>query len=201
VLEPDQDSQAARVLGRAFISDPPLKVVLPDVADPVERARILSVVFTLALKRQRLSGQPLFGIIREGKVAAVAITEGAPRLSPKIPLLEGLGMFFRMVSAVGLGGTLRAIRFAQDTGKNRPRQPHLYLSAIGVAPEQQGRHYGIALLDYLRALLNVHSEWVGIYLETAGEATVGYYKQAGYQLLGETRSLGVTMWRMMQPRA
>jgi len=201
VLCPDQDSEAAIVLGRAFVSDPLLQAVLPHAPDPIERARILSVVFALALKRQRLSGQPVFGIIQEDKVSAVAITDGAQRLSTKTPLLKALGMLFRMVSAVGLRGTLRAIRFNQDISKNRPRQPHLYLSVIGVAPEQRGRHCGIALLDYLRSLLNLHSDWIGIYLETATEGNLGYYKQAGYQMLGETRTLGVTMWRMMQPRA
>jgi len=200
-LYPDQDAEAAIVLGRAFVSDPVLQVVLPRVPDPVERARILSIVFALALKRQRLSGQPVFGIIQEGKVAAVAITEGAQRLSTKTPLLKASGMLFRMVSAVGLGGTLRAIRFSRVIGKNRPRKPHLYLSVIGVAPEQRGRHYGIALLDYLRSLLNLHWDWIGIYLETATEGNLSYYEQAGYQLLGETRTLGVTVWRMMQSRA
>ena len=41
---------------------------------------------------QRFSGQPVFGIIREGRVAAVAITEGAQRHSTNAPLLKGLGI-------------------------------------------------------------------------------------------------------------
>lgn len=201
ILSPDQDSEAAIVLGRAFVNDPPLKLILPHVTDLVERAHILSVVFALALTRQRLSGQPVFGIIRERRVAAVAITEGAQRHSTKAPLLKGLGMLFRMISAVGLAGTLRAVRFGQEIGKNRPREPHLYLSVIGVDPEQQGRHLGIALLDHLRSLLNLHSDWIGIYLETATECNLGYYARAGYQQLGEMHPLGVTMWSMMLARA
>jgi len=189
------------VLGRAFVNDPPLKLILSHITDPVERARILSVVFALALRRQRLRGQPVFGIIREGRVAAVAITEGAPRHSTKASLLKDLGMLFRMITAVGLAGTLRAVQFGHEIGKNRPREPHLYLSVIGVDPEQQGRHHGIALLDHLRSLLNLHSDWVGIYLETASEGNLGYYARAGYQQLGEMHPLGVTMWRMMLARA
>jgi len=201
MVSADQDSEAAIVLGRAFVNDSLLKLILSHVTVPVERARILSVVFALALTRQRLSGQPVFGIIREGRVAAVAITEGAQRHSTNAPLLKGLGMLFRMISAVGLVGTLRAVRFSHEIGKNRPREPHLYLSVIGVDPEQQGRHHGIALLDHLRSLLNVHSDWTCIYLETATEDNLGYYARAGYQQLGEMHPLGVTMWRMMLTRA
>jgi len=201
VLYPDQDPEAAMVLGQAFANDPLLDAVLPPVTDPVERVRILTAVFAVALKHQRLRGQPVLGIIRGGEVAAVAITEGAQRLSTKTPLLRALGMLFRMIAVVGVAATLRAIRFTKETRRNRPHQPHLYLSAIGVAPAQQGRHYGTALLGYLRSLLTFHSEWIGIYLETANKANLRYYERAGYRLLGETETLGVTIWRMMQSRA
>ena len=41
-------------------------------------------------------------------MAAVAITEGAQRHSTNAPLLKGLGMLFRMISAVGLGTRIAA---------------------------------------------------------------------------------------------
>jgi ribosomal protein S18 acetylase RimI-like enzyme len=105
-----------------------------------------------------------------------------------------------MLAAVGSGGTLRAIRLGDEIGKNRPHEPHLYLSMIGVDPQHQGRHYGIALLEHLNTMASVRPDLIGNYLETATERNVAYYERAGYQVLGEMKPLGVRMWRMMRPR-
>jgi ribosomal protein S18 acetylase RimI-like enzyme len=104
-----------------------------------------------------------------------------------------------MVSAVGWGGTLRSIRLANEIDKNRPQEPHIYLSLIGVDPEHQGCHCGIALLEHLYAMTSLHPDLIGIYLETATERNVAYYEHAGYKVLGEMRPMGVRMWRMMRP--
>ena len=187
------------VLGRAFVNDPPLKAVLPNVIDPIERADVLSRVFTLALKLQRRHGQPVLGILQEDRVVAAAVTEIARPISITTMLLTGWGMLPRMLGAVGSTGTLRAIKLGGEIGRNRPHEPHLYLSMIGVDPEHQGRHYGIVLLEYLHEMTCARPDLIGIYLETATERNVAYYEHAGYQVLGEIRPLGVRMWRMMRP--
>jgi GNAT superfamily N-acetyltransferase len=198
-LLPERDCEVAVVLGRAFINDPPLKVVLSDVNDPVERARVLSRVFTLELTFQRHHGQPIYGIIREGKVVAAVVTEMAHCISTGTMRLTDYAMLPRLVAALGLGGTLRAIRLAKELSQNRPAEPHLYLRLIGVDPGHQGCHYGTALLGHLHALASLRTDLFGIYLETATERNVAYFEHAGYQLLGEMRPLGVRMWRMMHP--
>jgi ribosomal protein S18 acetylase RimI-like enzyme len=200
MLDAAHDSQAAVVLGRAFVDVPLLKGVLRRVFDLPERARILSAVFATALVRQRLRGQPVFGIIYEGEVVAVALIEGTGFPSRRTRLLAATQMLFRMISSAGLGGTLRAIQLSRQITKHHPTEPHLYLSAIGVDPHYQGQHYGTTLLDYLSSLLQLHPDWVGIYLETGTQANLGYYAKAGFRLLGEMHALGVTMWRMMLPR-
>ncbi len=81
-----------------------------------------------------------------------------------------------------------------------PPRPHLYLAILGVDPDYQKRHYGIALLDHLTALAAARPELAGVYLETATMANVAYYRRAGYEVLGELAPLGVRIWRMMQPR-
>src|SRR5262245_55450053 len=45
VVFPEQHEETASALGRAFINDPPFKAILPDVSDPVERARRLTELF------------------------------------------------------------------------------------------------------------------------------------------------------------
>lgn len=198
-LSPERDAEAAIVLGRAFANDPPLKVVLSGASDPVERALILSRVFAVALAVERLHGRPIYGILRQGKVVAVAVSEVARDSSTGAMRLRDCGLLPRFVSAVGLGGTIRAIRLAEELSRNRPREPHLYLKLIGVDPGYQACHYGMALLEHLHALASLRMDLSGIYLETATERNVSYFEHAGYRVLGEMKPLGVRMWRMMNP--
>jgi hypothetical protein len=39
-----------------------------------------------------------------------------------------------VISAVGAGGTVRALRLLDAVGGNYPREPHLYLNMLGVDP-------------------------------------------------------------------
>ena len=75
-LYPEQDDQAAKSLGRAFINDPTFKAIIPDITDPVERATHLADLFRGMLAIERRSGQPVFGVIDDnGRVVAAALTE------------------------------------------------------------------------------------------------------------------------------
>jgi len=197
VLLPEHDSEVAKILGRAFVNDPPLRIVLPLVTDPVERAHILSQVFELALRLQRHYHQPVLGIVRESRVVAASIAEVA-HSSTMVMVMTNCGMLPRMLKAVGSGGTLRAIRLAGEIGKNRPQEPHLYLTMIGVDPEHQGHGYGMALLKHVYSITCFRPDLIGIYLETATERNVAFFEHAGYSVLGEMRPLGVRMWRMMR---
>src|SRR6266851_5425961 len=76
---PEHHPQAAIALGKAFVDDPIFWAILPAPADPIERARRIGGVFTVALQIHRRQGLPLFGIIQDGKVVAAAVTEGAHR--------------------------------------------------------------------------------------------------------------------------
>src|SRR5258708_40333753 len=75
-LCPEQDEQAAGSLGRAFINDPTFKAIIPDITDPVARATHLADLFRGMLAIERRSGQPVFGIVDNGRVVAAAMTEG-----------------------------------------------------------------------------------------------------------------------------
>ncbi|HYB91132.1 MAG TPA: GNAT family N-acetyltransferase [Candidatus Binataceae bacterium] len=198
LIFPEQYQQAAEALGRAFINDPPMWAVLPDLSDPAERARRIAMLFSVVLEIQRRNGQPVFGVVENEKVAAAAVVEGVGQTPPGA--LSVLGLVPRMVAAVGTRGALRAARLSGDQFRNRPPKPHLYLSLLGVNPPYQQRHFGIALLDHLRDLASLRGELAGVYLETATEANVAYYTRAGYETIGEMFSIGVRMWRMMQPR-
>jgi ribosomal protein S18 acetylase RimI-like enzyme len=201
ILFPHQHAQAAAMLGRAFVDDPLIKAILPPIQDGPERARRMGQMFTVALASQRGSGQPVMGVLHEGRVGAAAIIEQAdkPPTSASI-VLHGLALLPALVQATGMGGVRRAVTALDVLSRNRPPQPHLYLNVLGVEPILQGRHFGVTLLDWLRAQTELRSDLIGVYLETAKEANVSYYSRMGYRVTGEIYPLGVHMWRMLQPR-
>lgn len=200
VLFPEQYPETARALGRAFIEDPPFWMILPDVADPVERARRFTMLFEVVLGIQRKSGQPVFGVVMDGKVVGAAVTEGAGHPSIVQTVLSGLGGLPKLISAVGTGGTMRSIRLMDELSHNHPPEPHIYLNFLGVDPDYQGKHCGSALLEHLREVASERDSLCGVYLETATEANVAYYQARQYEVLNEIRPLGVRMWRMLQHR-
>lgn len=195
---PEHYEQAAVTLGRAFINDPPMKMLLPDVTDPVQRALHLADLFRVMLAVQRRNGQPVFGVIEDGKVIAAAVVEGTGLPSVTSTVVTGLGQMPRMIRAVGWGGTVRGVNFLSVLANNHPPEPHIYLNLLGVDPIYQKRHCGSVLLDHLRELASIRADLAGVYLETATEVNVAYYSARGYEVLGEIFPLGVRMWRMFQ---
>ncbi len=200
LIFPEQYKQASIALGRAFINDPPLVAVLPDVTDPALRAARLTDVFRSALAVQRRMGEPVFGVLHEGRVVAAAVTEGASYTSFASFIAMGLPQIPRMVGAVGWGGLRRAMQLTEVLARNHPREPHLYLNFLGVDPDYQGSHFGTALLEHLRDAVAQRTDLAGVYLETATAANVAYYSARGYEVLSEIYPLGVRMWRMFQRR-
>lgn len=200
ILFPEQFGEAARALGRAFINDPPIKVLLPEPADPVERARLLTLFFEAMLGIQRRTGEPVLGVVMDNKVVAAAILE-----SGSVPvatlIVHGLLQMPRMVQGIGWAGVKRGIQLQSELIKNHPHEPHLYLNFLGVDPDYQRHHHcGSAIIEELRRLATLRSKLCGVYLETGTEENVAYYGSRGYETLGEIHPLGCRMWRMLQRR-
>ena len=202
ILFPHQDAEAAAVLGRAFVDDPLIKAILPPIENDADRARRMGQMFAVALASQRSSGQPVVGVLRDGRVGAAAIIEQVAK-PPTVAsiVLHGFALLPALARTGGLGGVRRAVAALDVLSRNRPAQPHLYLNVLGVEPTLQRRHFGVAVLDWLRDQTVLRNDLVGVYLETATEANVGYYSHVGYRVTGEIYPLGVRMWQMLQTRA
>jgi hypothetical protein len=179
-----------------------IKAILPPIEEAAERARRMGQMFAVALASQRSSGQPLVGVLHEGRVGAAAIIEQVKR-PPSVAsiVLHGLALLPGLARVGGLGGVRRALAAFDVLSRNRPAAPHLYLNVLGVDPVLQRRHFGVALLDWLRDQTTLRPDLLGVYLETATEANVAYYSHVGYRVTGEIYPLGVRMWQMLQPRA
>jgi ribosomal protein S18 acetylase RimI-like enzyme len=199
---PPQHAEAATVLGRAFIDDPLISAIVGNISDPIDRAARMARLFGMILGDHRKLGQPVVGVMHEGRVGAAAIIEQVSRVPSVITtILQGFATGPKWIRALGFSGLIRAASTLDTLLRNRPAQPHLYLYVIGVEPELQRRHFGVALLDYLRDQVDQRPDLAGVYLETAAESNAAYYSHAGYKVIGEIRPLGVRTWRMIQPRA
>jgi ribosomal protein S18 acetylase RimI-like enzyme len=199
IIFPEQYSEAARALGRAFVNDPPIKVLLPEPQDPVERARLLTIFFDGLLGIQRQMAEPVLGVVMDNKVVAAAVLEGAGGLSMASVILNGLFRLPKIVQSVGWSGLKRGIQLQGELLKNHPHEPHIYLNFLGVDPDYQRHHHcGSVLIEELRRLATLRPSLVGVYLETGTEENVAYYQARGYEVLGEIRPLGCRMWRMLQ---
>jgi hypothetical protein len=201
ILFPHQDAETAAVLGRAFVDDPLIKAILPPIENDAERAQRMGQMFAIALASQRSSGQPVVGVLHEGRIGAAAIIEQAAKPPTTVSIvLHGIGLLPALIRTGGVGGVRRAVAALDVLSRNRPALPHLYLNVLGVEPILQRRHFGVTLLDWLRDQTALRSDLLGVYLETAKEANVGYYSHVGYRVTGEIYPLGVRMWQMLQPR-
>jgi ribosomal protein S18 acetylase RimI-like enzyme len=141
-------------------------------------------------------------VINEGRVTGAAIIEQVARPAGGVATaVAGLAFIPAMIKTVGLSGVRRALTVVDELARNRPSEPHLYLTVLGVEPTLQGRHYGAALIGYLREQAGLRQDLVGVYLETATATNVAYYTKAGYETIGEITPLGVRVWRMLQRRA
>ena len=201
LLFPAQYAEAAATLGRAFVDDPLLLAIVPPTPDAETRARRIGALFDVVLRLHRGDGQPVVGVIQDGRVVAAAVIEHLLHMpSTATTLWHGLPTLPALVRAVGWTGLARAIAVMDTLARSRPPDPHIYLNILGVEPALQRRHYGVALLDYLRDQAALRGDFAGVYLETATESNVAYYSHVGYRVLNEIHPLGVRMWRMLQPR-
>ncbi len=189
------------MLGRAFVDDPLIRAIIGDVGDAGVRAKRMELLFGVILAEQCHSGQPVLGVMHEGRVGAAAIIEQVERPSSSAgTVIHGLTLMPDLLRAAGISGLVRAISTLDTLLKHRPPEPHIYLNVLGVEPSLQGRHFGVAIIDYLQGQAAMRPDLAGVYLETATEANVAYYSHVGYRVIGEIRPLGVRVCRMLQPR-
>src|SRR5260370_6007450 len=170
MLYPEQHEQGAVALGRAFISDPTFKSILPNIIEPAARAEHLANLFRAVLAIERRNGQPVFGVVDNGRVVGAALSEGVGHPGVLGLLMTGLGQMPRMIRGVGWGGVVRALNLFSVLAENHPKEPHLYLQILVVDPPFHGKHYGGELLERLKLQSSVRPGIQGVYLGTATPA-------------------------------
>lgn len=110
--------------------------------------------------------------------------------------LEKLRMVPSMLQGLGIGSAMKVGAWLSQWTKHDPREPHVHLGPIGVAPNAQGQHVGHRLMERYCEELN-RAGRAG-YLETDRPQNVNFYRRFGFETVAEIRLLGVSnylMWR------
>jgi ribosomal protein S18 acetylase RimI-like enzyme len=191
----------AAVLARSFYDDPPFAWVLPDPRSRMVRLeRIFATILRAEISGHGISGHDAVDVAVSGdRLAGGAIWMPPGGWPPGIreqlvtlpSYLRALGR--RFPAGSNLTGALARVH---------PREPHWYLSTIGVEPDCQGR--GIAG-SLLRPRLRV-CDRTGqpAYLESSKPGNVPLYQHFGFQSTGtpalpDGAPVITAMWRSPGP--
>jgi ribosomal protein S18 acetylase RimI-like enzyme len=166
----------AGVLARAFEADPMSVHLLPDQGS---RLLCLEYAFRTFLRRGYLPQQECYtvGSVRGG---ALWLPPGKypPSIWRQLSLLPDFTRIF------GLFRTPGALRDLNCMEKMHPLgELHWYLAFLGVAPSEQGKGLGSALM---KPVLNrCDAEGMPAYLETSNERNLPLYQRHGFKVVGE----------------
>ncbi|MEH3075532.1 MAG: GNAT family N-acetyltransferase [Quadrisphaera sp.] len=195
--------EAADLLADAFAGEPQVAALLgAGTADTPDARR----------RRVHLYRAELVRPLAEGTVDLARDPDGGALLGVAVwhaPRPAGGGVLHALralpdhLRAFGASGVPRALSAQRAFGRARPRSPHWYLEAVGVAPAGQGRGVGRALLQH--RLDRVDEAREDSYLESSSPRTTPLYRRLGFVPLGPVRGLPsreapLGMWRVSPRR-
>ncbi|MBI2374981.1 MAG: GNAT family N-acetyltransferase [Deltaproteobacteria bacterium] len=167
--------EAAAVLAEAMVDDPIYAWVLPDRR---ERARWLPGVFGTLL--EVIGSKAIIHAIGDPSLDGVLVMT-PPRVHP-LGVARGLSFAVRSLwPSPGRPELRRLVRAGQALARvddAHPREPHFWLTIVGVRPSAQGRGLGRKLLE--RALDEAKGELLS--LDTAEPRNVELYRRFGFEL-------------------
>ncbi|HEV2375503.1 MAG TPA: GNAT family N-acetyltransferase [Streptosporangiaceae bacterium] len=187
---PSDTKPAAAMLARAFADDPLLVWVLPDEA---ARRRRLPELFAAQLRAAARGPDETDLILADGRPLGCAMwaPPGAcqPSLRQQLPVLAVFPLIMRRRLAV-------AVRSFNALGRERPEEPHWYLSTIGVDPAAQ--RTGVARGLLAPRLARCDEDQIAAALVTGKESNVAYYESFGFTVTGhiEVPGGGPAHWAM-----
>jgi ribosomal protein S18 acetylase RimI-like enzyme len=172
----------AAPLARAFHDDP-----VTVWANPNERSRLRRSERFFAGRMRALLPHELSYVSVGG--------EGAAIWSPPDAWQMGMRELLHDLPAFLTPRTPLVLRGMHQVERHHPKQPHYYLSVLGVDPPAQGRGLGSKLL--LPMLRRCDQEAVGAYLETGTQRNVRFYSRHGFRVTSRVDlPQGPPMWLM-----
>ncbi|MBN1427019.1 MAG: GNAT family N-acetyltransferase [Anaerolineae bacterium] len=96
----------------------------------------------------------------------------------ELPPIKQLSMIGVIVRSFGWQKLMLKFRERQKIDSCHPKEPHYYLSGLGVSEELRGQGMGSALIKPM--LDRSDQEGVGCYLETSLERNLNFYQRHGF---------------------
>jgi GNAT superfamily N-acetyltransferase len=181
---------AVDALGAAFAADPLIDFLF---GPAIERRDGHACEFFRLLMAARLERSMPVLVAREGgRIVGAVMGYDTSRPNWPAPLSE---RWERLMAGVpGLVDRLASYEGLAD--RYMPAAPHYYLGVLGVAPAEQGRGIGSALVASFCALSAADPRSTGVYLETASPANPPIYRRGGFAVTGEGPLGTATLWCM-----
>lgn len=179
---------AVQGLGDAFAADPLIDYLFQGAGEQrPERAREF---FRLLMSARLALAMPVFVARRGERIAGVVMGYDTTRPGWPPPLA---GRWEALRASVP-GLTERLDAYGALADRHMPAGPHYYLGVLGVAPAEQGRGIGSALIATFCGLSADDSRSAGVYLETANPVNLTVYGRAGFAETGQGPLGTATLW-------
>jgi len=178
----DSLDEAVEVLALAFENAPLIRYLLLHQGT-VYFSRIREF-FRFACEIRLDLGWPLIGTTDNNQLTGVACISIPEKSDWPTSLVK---KYKKLKSFVGTESVNRLERFSNFSDRYTLKQPHYYLSVIGIHPDFQGCGFGRVLLDTIHEMSESHPTSTGVYLETANPVNVPLYEHFGYQLVSKDK--------------
>ncbi|MGE0327667.1 MAG: GNAT family N-acetyltransferase [Polyangiaceae bacterium] len=194
-IQASEVATAARVLARAFTTNPGMQAIFDDVSDE-QRIDVLERLYLRFVESCRI-GAVARCAVRDGKLLGAQLAYEPEQFPPEG---DPGWMMLRGVFETGLHYVHRIVIADLFLRSRHIAEPHCYLFMLGVDPSAQGLGLGGALLrDFNQRAI---SRGVDAYLETDRPAAMAIYHRDHYRILreevfnlqGNTRT-----WFMLKP--
>lgn len=182
----------SRTLGRAFLDDPVMCWMLPDVE---ARRRKLPKLFSAMTRHHHLAHGGV-EVVPDGAGGIGGAAVWAPPGAWRATRVEELRAMPGLMWTFGRS-LQRGLVIEEMMKKAHPEEPHWYLAFIGSDPDVRGKGYGQALMN--SRLDRCDAEHAPAYLESSKPDNVPYYQRFGFEITGEITPPGgptlIPMWR------
>lgn len=157
------------ILALAFSNDPAVRYMFPTTAGYLANFNRLAT----AMAGSALAAGTAY-VADDGAAAALWLAPGVEGDG------EAIGALVGETVAPERQGVLAQV--GEEMGRFHPREPHWYLSMIGVDPSRQGQGLGAALLK--AGLARCNADGLPAYLESSSPKNVPLYERHGFEVIG-----------------
>lgn len=195
-IKREQLDEGVKILAQAFESDPTTRYLFSgheaSFADQAWELYLYICEMHLA------HGYPIFGALSDSRLVGVACIQ-PPDVNSQTNQ-EPNQYEIRFGSFIGEQVMQRMVEYGKVTSEYVPKESHVYLTALGVNPDEQGKGYARALIDAVHQLSDTHPTSIGVSLDTGNPINIPMYEHFGYRIVAKTQLEDLDLWCMLRSK-